>query len=130
MRPIHLYDYTRPQLAELIAAWGGRPPHVARLWSYLYREDVQDLTAMPELPPRLRARLLSDATIVPLAVAQETRSDDGFTRKFLLSLEDGQRIETVLMRFQNRLTACLSSQAGCAFGCVFCATGQMGFCAI
>src|SRR5208283_2257452 len=56
-----------------------------------------------------------------------TASSDGFTRKFLLELADGERIESVLMRFTGRATACVSSQAGCAMGCVFCATGQMGF---
>ncbi|HEV2694849.1 MAG TPA: 23S rRNA (adenine(2503)-C(2))-methyltransferase RlmN, partial [Verrucomicrobiae bacterium] len=54
-------------------------------------------------------------------------STDGLTRKFLLRLADGQTIETVLMGFKGRHTACLSTQAGCAMGCVFCATGQMGF---
>jgi 23S rRNA (adenine2503-C2)-methyltransferase len=57
----------------------------------------------------------------------ETHSNDGFTRKYLLALTDGRRIETVLMRYTGRVTACVSSQAGCAMGCVFCATGQMGF---
>jgi hypothetical protein len=60
-------------------------------------------------------------------VALETESVDGFTRKYLLGLADGERIETVLMRFTGRATACVSSQAGCAMGCVFCATGQMGY---
>jgi 23S rRNA (adenine2503-C2)-methyltransferase len=60
-------------------------------------------------------------------VAAETPSADGFTRKYLLALGDDRRIETVLMRFTGRVTACISSQAGCAMGCVFCATGQMGF---
>lgn len=54
-------------------------------------------------------------------------STDGLTRKFLLSLHDGQTVETVLMSFHGRQTACVSTQAGCAMGCVFCATGQMGF---
>ena len=59
--------------------------------------------------------------------AEEIHSSDGLTRKYLLRLTDGQVIETVLMEYQGRFTACLSSQAGCAMGCVFCATGQMGF---
>src|SRR5690606_17570940 len=58
--------------------------------------------------------------------SRETHSSDGFTRKYLLGLADNQRIETVLMRYTGRTTACISSQAGCAMGCVFCATGQMG----
>src|SRR5690606_37405162 len=62
-----------------------------------------------------------------LPTALETDSSDGFTRKFLLELADAARIETVLMRFTGRVTACISSQVGCAMGCVFCATGQMGY---
>ena len=58
---------------------------------------------------------------------REISSSDGETRKFLLRLPDGQLIETVLMRYDSRITACISTQAGCAMGCVFCATGQMGF---
>jgi 23S rRNA (adenine2503-C2)-methyltransferase len=60
-------------------------------------------------------------------VSHETESSDGFTRKYLLELSDGERIESVLMRYRGRATACVSSQAGCAMGCVFCATGQMGY---
>jgi 23S rRNA (adenine2503-C2)-methyltransferase len=61
------------------------------------------------------------------AEADAVASSDGLTRKFLLRLADGQTIETVVMGFKGRHTACLSTQAGCAMGCVFCATGQMGF---
>ena len=124
---MNLYDFTRPQLTELLAPWGGRTVHAARLWRYLYRDGAQSFEAMPELPARLRNRLASEATIGSLAQASEIQSDDGLTHKFLLALEDGQQIETVLMRMRGRATACLSSQAGCALGCVFCATGQMGF---
>ena len=60
-------------------------------------------------------------------VVADIASSDGHTRKLLLRLADGQTIETVVMRFRGRFTACLSTQAGCAMGCVFCATGQMGF---
>ena len=59
--------------------------------------------------------------------ADDIPSADGLTRKFLLRLADGQTVETVLMAYPGRHTACLSTQAGCAMGCVFCATGQMGF---
>jgi 23S rRNA (adenine2503-C2)-methyltransferase len=62
-----------------------------------------------------------------LDVARSTASDDGQNRKFLLRLADGRQIETVLMQTPYGMTACVSSQAGCALGCVFCATGQMGF---
>jgi 23S rRNA (adenine2503-C2)-methyltransferase len=60
------------------------------------------------------------------AVHHEAFSSDGFTHKLLLRQHDGQTLETVLMRFKGRATVCISTQAGCAMGCVFCATGQMG----
>jgi 23S rRNA (adenine2503-C2)-methyltransferase len=75
----------------------------------------------------LRRRLEAEISLALPTVAAEAHSTDGFTRKYLLALDDGRRIETVLMRFTGRVTACISSQAGCAMGCVFCATGQMGF---
>jgi 23S rRNA (adenine2503-C2)-methyltransferase len=82
---------------------------------------------MPELPPKLRARLAAETQLGVLPTALETASSDGFTHKYLLALEDAEKIETVLMRFTGRVTACVSSQVGCAMGCVFCATGQMGY---
>jgi 23S rRNA (adenine2503-C2)-methyltransferase len=82
---------------------------------------------MPEVPAKVRTRLAAECTIGQLPTALETDSRDGFTRKYLLALTDGERIETVRMRFTGRVTACISSQVGCAMGCVFCATGQMGY---
>ena len=82
---------------------------------------------MTELPAKVRTRLQAETSVGVLPIALETDSSDGFTRKYLLSLDDAERIETVLMRFTGRVTACISSQVGCAMGCVFCATGQMGY---
>jgi 23S rRNA (adenine2503-C2)-methyltransferase len=79
------------------------------------------------LPARFRTRLEQEISFASPTVASELRSADGFTRKYLLMLCDSRRIETVLMRFTGRVTACVSSQAGCAMGCGFCATGRMGF---
>jgi 23S rRNA (adenine2503-C2)-methyltransferase len=126
---VNLYDLTREELRGCFARWGFSPVHAARLWSYLYLELAASFSAdaMPELPEKVRARLVADTTPGVLPAALQTDSSDGFTRKYLLSLADGERIETVLMRFTGRVTACLSSQVGCAMGCVFCATGQMGY---
>jgi len=124
---VDLYGLTRPQLAELMASWGFSPVHAARLWRYLYWESVDGLAAMAELPAKVRHRLAGATVLGALPIAREQHSTDGFTRKFLLALNDGRVIETVLMRFTGRVTACVSSQAGCAMGCVFCATGQLGF---
>jgi 23S rRNA (adenine2503-C2)-methyltransferase len=124
---INLYDLAREQLRELLVSWDLKPVHVGRLWNYLYLELVDSVARMPELPPKLRTRLREHTHLGMLPVAVETDSSDGFTRKYLLQLTDGEKIETVLMRFTGRVTACVSSQVGCAMGCVFCATGQMGY---
>ncbi|HVW20727.1 MAG TPA: 23S rRNA (adenine(2503)-C(2))-methyltransferase RlmN [Opitutaceae bacterium] len=122
-----LYGLTRAELTAQVEAWGFSPVHAARLWRYLYWECADSWAAMAELPAKVRARLAAEAGLGVLPAARELHSSDGFTRKFLLELADGRRIETVLMRFTGRVTACVSSQAGCAMGCVFCATGQAGF---
>ena len=124
---LDLYSFTRAELGGLVAGWGINAVHAARLWKYLYLEGMDNIAAMDELPVRLRARLEAETMTGRLATARETRSSDGFTRKYLLALEDAHRIETVLMRYKGRTTACISSQVGCAMGCVFCATGQMGY---
>jgi 23S rRNA (adenine2503-C2)-methyltransferase len=124
---IDLFGRTRPELDALFVRWGVSPVHAARLWRYLYLELVDSFDAMPGLPDRVRTHLRAEAMLDVRPVVHAADSNDGFTRKFLLALADGRVIETVLMRFTGRVTACVSSQAGCAMGCVFCATGQMGF---
>jgi 23S rRNA (adenine2503-C2)-methyltransferase len=124
---INLYDLTREELRMQLVRWELNPVHVRRLWSYLYLELAGSFDDMTELPARVRARLYAGAQIGTLITARETDSSDGFTRKYLLTLDDREKIETVLMRYTGRVTACISSQVGCAMGCVFCATGQMGY---
>jgi 23S rRNA (adenine2503-C2)-methyltransferase len=124
---INLYDHTREELRALFQRWEFSPVHADRLWNYLYLQLAESFDAMPELPAKVRVKLGAAAGLGRLPTALETDSTDGFTRKYLLTLADGERIETVLMRFTGRVTACLSSQVGCAMGCVFCATGQMGY---
>lgn len=98
------------------------------IWRSLYRdlETAPGSKAGFQRPLQQWLREHAPAVTVP-AVAQETASADGMTRKFLLRLQDGQTIETVLMGYPGRFTVCLSTQVGCAMGCVFCATGQSGF---
>ncbi|HRE07973.1 MAG TPA: 23S rRNA (adenine(2503)-C(2))-methyltransferase RlmN [Opitutaceae bacterium] len=122
-----LYALTRADVTAWMETRGFSPVHGARLWNYLYWEMVDAFAAMAELPVRVRRRLEQETYLGVLPTALATDSSDGFTRKFLLTLPDQRRIETVLMRFTGRATACVSTQAGCAMGCVFCATGQMGF---
>ncbi|PTY05172.1 23S rRNA (adenine(2503)-C(2))-methyltransferase RlmN [Opitutaceae bacterium EW11] len=125
--PLNLYEFTRAELGEWLARGGLNAVHAGRIWNYLYYTAVSSLDEMTDLPPRVRARLEQETALGRLPAEHESRSTDGFTRKYLLRLRDDRCIETVLMRFKGRVTACVSSQAGCAMGCVFCATGQMGF---
>jgi 23S rRNA (adenine2503-C2)-methyltransferase len=123
--PFH--DLTRAELRRHAENWGFSPVHAARLWRYVYLEGAGDWAEMPALPARFRTRAERELSLALPRIDLDTHSTDGFTRKYLLALADGRRIETVLMRYTGRVTACVSSQAGCAMGCVFCATGQLGF---
>jgi 23S rRNA (adenine2503-C2)-methyltransferase len=125
--PLHFHDLTREDLRVWTVRHGFSPVHAGRLWRYVYLERIQDWSRMTELPAKFRAAAAAGLRFTTLPVALETHSTDGFTRKYLLSLPDEHRIETVLMRYTGRVTACISSQVGCAMGCVFCATGQMGY---
>ena len=124
---INLYDLSRDEVNTLLDEWGFSAYHATRLWHHLYREQARTLEDLRELRPDLLRQLQSQTTLEPLPVQVASSSSDGFTRKFLLGLADNEEIETVLMLFKGRATACVSTQAGCAMGCVFCATGQMGF---
>jgi len=124
---INLYDLTHEELAELLRKWDFKPVHTGAIWSSLYYRDVARISDMEDVPERLRRRLEEFAQLGHLPTTRETHSTDGFTRKYLLGLHDQRAIETVLMKFSGRVTACVSSQVGCAMGCVFCATGQMGY---
>ncbi|MEM7114242.1 MAG: 23S rRNA (adenine(2503)-C(2))-methyltransferase RlmN [Chloroflexota bacterium] len=123
----NLYDFSREELIALLATWGYSSFHAERIWHYLYQEKVEQLEEMVGLRADLQARLQELAQLGGLETAVSTDSSDGFTRKFLLRLPDQKTIETVQMHFIGRATACVSTQVGCAMGCVFCATGQMGF---
>ena len=124
-----LYDLTFDQLRTRLESDGVRPVHAEPLWYALYQQLATDLACCSDFPPPLQRWLVAnELTTVRLPeISAEIPSADGLTQKLLLRLADGQEIETVIMGYPGRYTACLSTQAGCAMGCVFCATGQMGF---
>lgn len=117
------YDHDRDTLGHLLE---GQPAYrVNQVWDGLYKRgtDPADLT---DLPKALRATLEEQ---LPPALTEVTRSvsDGGDTVKWLWALDGGAKVETVLMHYRERSTVCISSQAGCAMACGFCATGQAGF---
>jgi 23S rRNA (adenine2503-C2)-methyltransferase len=117
------YAATREDLAAVLA---GEPGYrVEQVWQGLYRRLVAP-DEMTDLPARLR-RALDAVLPAALTLRAESVSDRGDTVKFLWELAGGARVETVLMLYPDRATVCVSSQAGCAMGCGFCATGQAGF---
>jgi len=131
--PTSLLDLTHAELADLLAGWGQPRFRADQVWDWLYRKLATDPAGMTNLPAALRDRLAAETTIDPLTRVHEQRSADGQTIKWLFRLPDGNTIETVLMFYDDtgasarpRRTVCISSQAGCAMGCVFCATGQAG----
>lgn len=124
---INLYDLSLPELTALLAEWGQPAYRARQVWEWLYRHYAGTFDEMSTLPGALRERLASETTLTIGEIALSRNSSDGQTRKVLFQLPDGQYIETVLMRYEKRRTLCISTQAGCAMGCVFCATGQMGF---
>jgi 23S rRNA (adenine2503-C2)-methyltransferase len=120
------YGASRADLEALLAEWAEPRYRAEQVWDALYRRQVPlaDVTALPRA---LRTRL---AEALPLALTPlvEQTANDGMTTKWLWSCgRDAAQIETVLMRYPDRATVCVSSQAGCAMACTFCATGQAGF---
>ena len=124
---INLYELSSDKLAQLLAEWGEPAFRARQLWDWLYIRRAASFDSMTNLSVALRARLKAETTLGSMELTAEQSSHDG-TVKRLYRLTDGQLIESVLMPYDDeRRTACISTQAGCAMGCVFCATGQMGF---
>jgi 23S rRNA (adenine2503-C2)-methyltransferase len=117
------YDLGREELAEVLA---GEPRYrLDQVWQSLYT-NLLEPTEMTTLPKALRARL-HDSLPAALRATTRSTSHDGSTVKWLWQLHDGSHVETVLMHYRDRSTVCISTQAGCAMACGFCATGQGGF---
>jgi 23S rRNA (adenine2503-C2)-methyltransferase len=105
----------------------GEPAYrAAQIFARLWLRPVREFDDITELPKPLREALAASFTLPQLELATRQESTDG-TEKFLFRMRDGQLIETVAIPDGERLTFCISSQAGCALQCAFCATGAMGF---
>jgi 23S rRNA (adenine2503-C2)-methyltransferase len=122
-----LYDLDLPALQTLLESWGEPAYRARQLWEWLYIHLADSFEQMTSLPKSLRDRLASETIVGAPAAADTLLSEDGETRKDLLRLADGEAVEAVLMHYERRRTACISTQVGCLIGCAFCATGQMGF---
>ncbi len=105
----------------------GQPSYRAdQIWNWLYVKNATDWAQMKNLPAALRTQL-AERFSLDSATEARIEGESGGTRKILLGLRDGERVEEVLIPADNRRTVCISSQAGCRFHCSFCASGQSGF---
>ena len=134
-----IYDLDLPAIENLLKEWNEPAYRAKQIWQGLYQHLYSSPEQFSNLPNLLREKLGRELIFSPLTVKTYRDSSDKSTRKTLFELADGNLIEAVLMRYgdpaddhesrhtKTRRTLCISTQAGCAMGCVFCATGQMGF---
>jgi 23S rRNA (adenine2503-C2)-methyltransferase len=124
--PAHLADLDLAARREAMAALGEPAYRAGQVSRHYFGRLVRDPAAMTDLPAASRQRI-ADALLPPLLTPLRAAAcDGGATRKALWRLHDGSLVESVLMGYADRVTACVSSQAGCGMGCPFCATGQAG----
>ena len=126
-RPVDLLSLTPEELEGLLAGWGQPRFRAGQVWRWLYHNLAAGPEEMGNLPAALRQRLADETTVAPLAVVDTLLDAEGLTEKVVLQAADGELLETVLMRYAERNSVCVSTQVGCAIGCAFCATGQSGF---
>lgn len=122
-----ILDLTLDEITAWLAENAQPRFRAAQVWQGLYQHCFADFDQFSNIPKALKQALEQAFAIQPLTDLRHVVSKDGLTEKTLFSLLDGERIETVLMRYDTRNTLCISTQSGCAMGCAFCATGQMGF---
>jgi 23S rRNA (adenine2503-C2)-methyltransferase len=137
-RPVDLLNLTHDELQRLLSRWGEPEYRADQVWNWLYVHLASHPHEMTNLPKDLRSQLAAETYISGLQPVAQLQSSAGETTKWLFELRaprsirgiaptaEKAQVETVLMRYESRRTACVSSQAGCGMGCTFCATGQMG----
>lgn len=122
-----IYDIDIEELTAILQSWGEPAYRGRQVWQGLYQHFWSQQEEFTSLPKTLREKLAENFDFSYLHLETAIQSASGETVKSLFRLPDRRAIEAVLMRYEKRRTLCISSQAGCAMGCVFCATGQMGF---
>ncbi len=130
-----LLELSEPQLTELLQGLGEKPYRARQLMEWVWKRRCADFGQMSNLPPALRQWLAEHYCLRPLEVVEVSSSSTGGTRKFLSRMQDGHLVESVIIPAAEgqggaqsaRITLCVSSQVGCAFGCKFCASGLLGF---
>ncbi len=126
MKPL-INDFSREELTEKISEMGEPAYRAKQIWQMLYKQLIQSPMDFSNIPKEFRQKLDDAYCFNPLHAEKDLKSSDGQTNKLLFRLWDDRLIESVLMRYKERNTICISTQVGCPMNCAFCATGQMGF---
>ncbi|WP_211765770.1 23S rRNA (adenine(2503)-C(2))-methyltransferase RlmN [Kutzneria sp. CA-103260] len=126
MPPRHLADMSATERAQAVADLGEKPFRAKQLSNHYFSRLTVDPAEMTDIPAATRERLVGQLMPSLLTEVRKLSCDDGTTRKTLWRAHDGTLLESVLMRYPDRATLCISSQAGCGMACPFCATGQGG----
>ncbi len=125
--PRHFADLSAEERADAVAALGQPRFRAKQLATHYFTHFTADPTDWTDIPAAAREAIATDLFPVLLTRRKELKADKGTTVKTLWGLHDGNRVESVLMRYPRRSTLCISSQVGCGMACPFCATGQLGF---
>lgn len=123
---INLLDFDAENLTRWFTELGEKPFRARQVLRWIHRNGVADFESMTDLAKSLREKLLAQAEVNALPILSDRLSSDG-SRKFLMDAGNGNAIETVFIPEDDRATLCISTQAGCALDCAFCATGKQGF---
>jgi 23S rRNA (adenine2503-C2)-methyltransferase len=123
---INLLNFNSTDLAAFFVEHGEKPFRAQQLIKWIHQLGVTDFSLMTNLSLVLREYLIANTEVRAPRIVAEQKSTDG-TRKWLLELDDGNKIETVLIPEDDRVTLCVSTQVGCPIGCAFCFTGKLGF---
>src|SRR6516165_3823928 len=118
-------DLSRDELAAWCAEQGEQSYRADQIRKWIFGKRVNDFEAMTDLSAGLRTMLAASFALIASRIARHQQSSDG-TEKLLVELHDGEKVECVLMREDDRRTICISTQVGCGMGCVFCASGLLG----
>ena len=122
-----IYDLSYSEIEERVASWGEPKYRAQQIWNGIYRNLWTNPDEFSVFPNNLKQKINKHYSFRGLTPERIMQSSDRETQKILFHLPDKSPIETVIMTYENRNTICVSTQSGCAMGCVFCATGQMGF---
>jgi len=124
---INIYDLSQEEIENVLAEFGEKKFHAKQVWHGLYRNLYQSWDQFSNLTKSLRKELENRFSIGAFTERDFSKTMDESSRKSLFQLTDGNLIESVLLRKHDRITLCISTQSGCPIGCVFCATGELGF---